>query len=109
MKRLICAALAATISGVSSAGFVDGNLLQKRAKDDGDIDFAYAIGYVVGVADMGDGEEFCLPVNFSAGQALDIAKNFLQKYPDLRHYNAALLVSASLKQKFPCQKKGTGL
>lgn len=66
-------------------------------------------GFVIGVADAMSGRDAavggwraCLPTPVTVAQVTDIAKRYLQRYPERRHYPAANLVAAALAEAFPC-------
>jgi hypothetical protein len=71
-------------------------------------------GYIMGVIDgmlneiddaksMGSNipPEFCIDVNATNEQTVDIVKKFLVDHPDFRHFSAASLVTLALMGPFP--------
>jgi hypothetical protein len=61
-------------------------------------------GYIVRVAGALDEKpgSYCLPTGVTGRQIEDVVKLYLQNHPEARHYSASYLVSAALKEKFPC-------
>lgn len=89
--------------------FNNGNKLHDACKNDRE----YALGYVVGAYDMGqymslwersDGLEprFCSPANSTTGQYTDIVCNYLAEHPEVRTDSASSLMSAALREAWPC-------
>lgn len=97
--KLALASLLFTTSAY--AEFWDGNKLLSRMNGSLDDQFM-ALGYVMGIADAGHGVNHCPPPNVNAGQVQDIAKNYLNTNPAVRHLSADALVMRSLKRVFPC-------
>jgi hypothetical protein len=69
----------------------------------------HALGYIVGVADMGRGFVNCMPENATAGQINDMVKNYLINTPADRHLTGDVIVNKVLKAVWPCAKRGTSL
>jgi hypothetical protein len=46
----------------------------------------------------------CFPANATAGQAVDLVRNYLRNHPEDRHYNAAQLGHFAMIQAWPCSK-----
>ena len=64
------------------------------------------VGYVVGIHDALDGILFCSPnVNLNKMQVVDIVYNYLRDNPQVRQKEGNIVVSAALKQAFPCPSK----
>jgi hypothetical protein len=115
-KAIIAAALAACASAVGAMDwndwikaaqgqpidytyFRDGNRLQADRTQDR----ASFVNYVVGVIDGQRGREgYCLPQGVTAGQMADVVGVFLEKRPEVRHWNGERLVAAALREAFPC-------
>jgi hypothetical protein len=104
--RALILALACTSA---QAEFKDGNSLLSLLKDPAYFNQGYAMGYVVGVADMGLGVVHCAPPNTTAGQLNDMVKNYLENTPAERHLTGDIVVNRVLKAVWPCPKKGTAL
>jgi hypothetical protein len=105
MKKLL---ILLAFCGSAHAEFRDGNKLLSDLQ--GDIyDRMHALGYIVGVADMGRGFVNCMPENATAGQINDMVKNYLINTPADRHMTGDVIVNKVLKAVWPCAKRGTSL
>jgi Rap1a immunity proteins len=105
MKKLL---ILLAFCGSAHAEFRDGNKLLSDLQ--GDIyDRMHALGYIVGVADMGRGFVNCMPENATAGQISDMVKNYLINTPAERHLTGDVIVNKVLKAVWPCAKRGTSL
>jgi hypothetical protein len=105
MKRALLALLMAPmVAQAQNNGFWTGNELLSRMQDEAIVARGVALGYVSGVADTLDGSAYCSP-QITAGQARDVVKLFLERNPGYRHYSAAVLVGAALKEQWPCQRR----
>ena len=96
-------------SGLAHAEFKDGNRLLRDLKEDDYFSKGYAMGYIIGVADMGMGIIHCPPANVTAGQLKDMVQNYLENTPAERHQSGDLIINRILKTMWPCAKKGTAL
>jgi hypothetical protein len=105
MKHIITA-LALVASTTASAEFFTGNDLHERIQSSEPTKQIMALGYIAGVADLGQNDTHCTPTGASLGQLRDIVKQSLVDYPSLRHMDASLLVASALMQTWPCEKKG---
>lgn len=105
MRRALILALA--LSGPAYAEFMDGNKLLKDMKDSSYFLQGHAMGYVVGIADMGLGIVHCAPANVTAGQLNDMIKNYLENMPAERHKTADEIINKVLKTMWPCAKRGS--
>lgn len=112
MKRIVAAALlVAGISGEAGAdGFINGNMLLQYCREPrGTFGFGACSGYVTAIADAlardpVGGYRACMPPDsVTAGQVRDIAVQWLQRNPQLRHYSAEGLVAKALSEAFPCR------
>lgn len=111
MKMFGFAALVAALSfspSITSANsfFLTGNDLWKGCK----INSPEASAYILGVVDTFDVFEsalttkmFCLPANVTGTQLTDMVCKNLKESPDIRHQNAAELVSGTFFTAFPCK------
>jgi len=105
MKKLL---ILLAFCGSAHAEFRDGNKLLSDLQ--GDIyDRMHALGYIVGIADMGRGFVNCMPENATAGQINDMVKNYLINTPADRHLTGDVIVNKVLKAVWPCAKRGTSL
>lgn len=97
---LVLLALAST---ASSAGyFYDGNDL--RRLDEGTLR-----GYVAGIVDLRNSDEFCLPIGVMQSQATAVVKKYLDDNPQEWHRPAFVIVVGALNKSFPCRVGTTGL
>ncbi len=115
MKKLHCtiALVAALVSGSASAQMLDGNKLLdifKKAETAGNhVDWGMSRGYVAGVYDSNIGVNFCSPGSMTLGQLSDMAKNYLEANPAVRHLPAEAIIVYYMSKTWPCAKKGTAL
>ena len=106
MKKILLSLL--LCSSMAHAEFKDGNKLHSDLN--GDIyDKMHAMGYIVGVYDVGRGVLHCGPSNVTAGQINDMIKNYLENIPADRHLTGDTIVNKVLKAVWPCAKKGGSL
>jgi hypothetical protein len=89
----------------AQAEFLDGNKLLNRINGSSTVEEMVALGYVMGVHDVGQGILHCSPSNAQAGQVLDMVRNYLTNTPAERHLSADILVNRVLKIAFPCQQR----
>jgi hypothetical protein len=67
-------------------------------------------GYIAGVADAQSGITICIPPGrVTLGQMFDMVKQTLERVPSERHLSADIYVQASLENRWPCAKKGSGV
>jgi len=105
MRKLLAGLL--MVPTMASAEFMSGNDLYTRMTGTEIGWRMYALGYVVGVYDVGVHVHFC-PTNennITAGQVKDIAERYLANNPGLRDKNAYMLVRESLRQVWPCANR----
>lgn len=107
MKKFISTVLLLS-STTAFADFYTGNELLERLNDP---DRVYlGMGYIAGVSDLGAGEYHCAPGEVTLGQARDMVRSYLVSNPSNRHMSAAVLVTFTLMERWPCpQKKGKNL
>lgn len=105
MKKAILAALICIAPAVQ-AEFWDGNKLWGNLNEPAGFSNGAALGFVIGVHDLGEGVLHCSPSSINAGQAKDVVVAYLQEFPSLRHNAAQLLVTRALARAWPCPKKG---
>lgn len=108
MKRVatLLLALAATTAQANTQ-FLHGNDLLATMNADSPTRNGIALGYVMGVFDRGTGILHCAPVGVTAGQARDMVKNYLEKFPQDRHNAADVIVTHVLMSAWPCPRKGS--
>jgi hypothetical protein len=83
---------------------ISGNQLFSNcsAKEDS-VEFGRCVGYVAGVADLGDGAVFCIPPGkVTYRQLKDITMKFLTDQPAMRSEPASTLMAAILIAHYPC-------
>lgn len=102
MKKVLLSLILGACS-VARADFYTGNELLERLNDP---DRVYlGMGYVAGVSDMGAGEYHCAPGEATMGQLRDMVHRSLTNAPTTRHMSAAVLVTLTLMDAWPCPKK----
>lgn len=106
MKKLMALALL-MLSTAASAQYYTGNDLLERLNDPAR-DF-FAMGYIAGVSDLGLREYHCPPQTVTLGQMRDMVYRSLTNNPSNRHMSAAVLVTVTFMEKWPCAKKGGNL
>jgi Rap1a immunity proteins len=116
MRRtiLVAVALCWFISETANAGtyFNDGNQLFDKCKDhehspqyyDKALSTSACRQYVLGVVDaLRDAGTFCIPDHsVQLNQLVDVVTPYLRDHSEKRHLPASDLVTAALKEKFPC-------
>lgn len=107
MKKLLIVLLLATSS--ARAQFLSGNELYSNITATEDYKRLYAMGYVAGIADVGNKALHCINQGVTMGQVFDVTKKYLERNPEIRDYAAESLVVVALAQAWPCatKKKGT--
>jgi hypothetical protein len=113
MRRAILVAVVLTSIWSEQATAIDGNKLFEHCEffstarlPPHPLDASkggYCIGYIVGVHDaLVSKGNFCVPDGVTGGQLGDVVKLYLRNHPEGRHLSADELVTAALKEKFPC-------
>ena len=102
-KKLIATALL-TISSVSHAEFIDGNLLLSRMLGN-ETDQVYSLAYTIGVADASMNTHWCPPEKMKSSEVHEITKAILIASPTKRHLSADVFVLAALRGTYPCANK----
>lgn len=103
MKKLIAGLL--LVPCFAHAGFDTGNELFSKMNDESQARRMYALGFVLGVHDMLEGDLVCAGDNVTAGQLRDIVKKFLTENPSMRNRPAVILSGIAMAQAFPCAKQ----
>ena len=103
MKKFL--AIALLIPSIASAQFLTGNKLLEHMKSENLGLNGMAVGYVIAVSDVYQGELHCSGSNVTSGQSRDVVRKFLETNPALRDMAADLLVMLALGEAFPCQQK----
>jgi hypothetical protein len=102
MKRLVLTL--AMFAGAAQAEFLDGNQLLERMNGS-NMDKMLALGYVMAASDAVRGIRTCnVPPTITAGQTHDIVKGYLERFPQIRHFTADVLVSRALEVMWPCER-----
>ena len=99
------AAILLCVSISAHAEFKDGNDLLNDMDSAHTVNQAVALGYVMGVADVGIGYLHCAPANVKAGQLRDMVQNYLRNTPAERHLSADTTINKILKVTWPCPKR----
>lgn len=107
MKR-IASALLLVASLSANAEFMSGNKLLDALNMEPGIQRGAAMGYIMGISDMGWGFTHCTPGSVTLGQILDLVRNHLTASPEIRHRTGDILVTQVLGATWPCQKKQKG-
>ena len=107
MKHTILAL--ALICGNAQADFFTGNDLLQRIDSESHGEKMLAIGYVMGVFDVGQSVIHCAPPSVTSGQVRDMAAAYLRGFPAKRNKGAEFLINEVLAATWPCPKKGIGL
>jgi hypothetical protein len=115
MCRAILVIVALTLLWSERAFAIDGNKLYEACEFFGPRiptspadanQGGYCIGFIQGVrVSLGKSGIFCVPTReegVTGGQVGYVVKLYLREHPELRHFSAADLVAAALKEKFPC-------
>jgi hypothetical protein len=107
MKHTILAL--ALICGNAQAEFYTGNDLLQRIDSESHGEKMLALGYVIGVFDVGQSVLHCSPSNVTAGQVRDMTASYLRNFPAKRNKTAESLINEVLTAAWPCPKKGVNL
>ena len=107
MKKLLI--IAALMCSSAHAQFKSGNELRSDHISSNAIDRGISLGFVMGVADAGNGFLFCMPRNATAGQVQDMTMATINNHPEIRHLRANEIVEYTLRRAWPCEKKGGGV
>jgi hypothetical protein len=106
MRRaiLVAVALCCFVVGGADAYFENGNSLYGHCQKPRISVFgALCGGYVSGVLDALENlGASCVPGEATREQVTDVVTLYLRDHPEKRHLSASELVTAALKEKFPC-------
>lgn len=111
MKGTDMKAMIATLALVccsAHAEFRDGNKLLSEIVSDNYQANSLALGYIMGVADVGYGATHCAPGSVTSGQMRDMVRNWLTDNPQYRHFMGDVIVAGVLRNTWPCAKKEKG-
>ena len=94
-----------TLAAPALAWFYDGNrlldLCEREGRGEATWSGGVCYGFIMGAYDA-QARSSCIPSGVKTAQIFDIAKMFLRDHPEKRQMPAAGLVSAAIKEKFPC-------
>jgi len=107
MINRVTAIVLLTLSLSVQAEFKDGNDLLKDLESNNLVDEMVALGYIIGVSDVGVGIIHCVPHGVRAKQLVDMTRNYLKLYPSDRHLSADTLINRMLKAQWPCKRSNT--
>lgn len=107
--RWSVALLALAACSSASAQFMSGNKLLSDHNSNHSVEKGIALGFVMGVADAGNGILFCAPRTSTAGQLQDMVMATLNNHPEIRHLRANEIIEYTLRRAWPCEKKGSAL
>lgn len=102
MKKLIAVIL--MVPSMAMAEYMSGNMLLQRIRSDDAFERLVALGYVMGVSDVGQGKIHCAGSQVTSGQARDVVRQYLERNPSVRDFSADTLVMAALQDAWPCPK-----
>ena len=113
MKELVLVVALALSGSHAGAVLFDGSELLRKLQSINPVDRAAAVGYVASISDtneaffvtnaVGPFRCFAIPAGVTADQLGDIARNWLEKNPEVRSENAIRLVSRALADSYPCK------
>jgi hypothetical protein len=106
IKKWVAAVL--MVPSIASAEFFSGNDILSKLDSSETMQRIHAMGFVQGVYDVYTSVTFCPPAGVTAGQARDIARNFLYHNPAIRHKTAESLINEAFKQVWPCANNRSG-
>lgn len=113
VAALFCLVAAPAVPGMKRSAFLDGSKLAEACGDGTAFDVGLCHGYVFGIVDSAENSGFakgprmwCWPDDLSSEQAMDrsveAVKLYLHDHPGNRQFTGNSLVTAALKEKFPC-------
>lgn len=104
MKKFIAALL--LVPTMAHAAFFTGNQLLTKINGDS-LDRIHAIGYIQGAVDAYGGATICPPPTVTAGQLMDMIKNYLTNTPAVRHRAADVIIMEALEPVWPCKNRSS--
>lgn len=106
MVRHVALLLILAMPVSANAGFQSGNALLRDINTRSGPDYMFAMGYVAGVFDALADVTHCVTADgVTQGQAVLIAKKYLEAHPEELHMAADELLSRAFKNAFPCAEK----
>jgi len=117
-NRLILAALLLILSVNADAQYVSGNTLHELCRhNETEADFDPAcVWFITGALDMYIALKyttnvpepaFCMPENAIRRQSVDVVRDYLENHPENRHFDAIVIILASMAIAFPCEADTT--
>lgn len=106
-KTTLALMAAACLAASSSAYALSGNDLMKWLPDyeqNNGFSGGLYLGYVSGIADLGNKILFCSKQNVTRGQLAAIVGKYLRNHPESWQEEASTLVAAAIEEAFPCPK-----
>lgn len=103
MKKLItiCALVIASAAAPAHASFESGNSLASGLEKHQ----PWALGYIEGIADLGDGTLFCFPVGTTVRQLRIATEKAINERPTALTGSAADIVYLAFSDNWPCKKE----
>lgn len=93
----------------TNASFYSGFEIKTRLEgwgkltDENAISSSMGAGYVVGIADQGNGLFFCMPEGVTVGQLVSMSLKYLNENPEMLNKAADILITKNLRNVWPCQ------
>lgn len=94
------------LAGSAQAQIRTGNTLLDDLQSENVVNRMFAVGYISGVADFGNGGNHCIPNRATFGQMSEIIRKFVSENPEIRDISADVIVLGVLQKTWPCAKKG---
>jgi hypothetical protein len=109
-RHCLPAALLLLLPLAASANFLDGDELIARCTSARPDSVNTCLGYLTGIADSDSGAPawrmqkslFCIPQGVTVVQLRRTLLDYLQRHPEERDFNAAMLVGNAFIESFPC-------
>lgn len=106
-KAIFAAVLVSLAPAASLAGFIDGTNLVNFCRNHPQAASDYLMGLVDGAvlnqSDLGfTRSKICIPDTAYASQVRDVACQYLENHPEVRHLGAADILLGHLSETFPC-------
>ena len=102
---LACACTVAQAQTPGTGTFWTGNDLLAKMTSTTEGERWQALGYIMGATDVGQGTNFCIPGQVTAGQLSDIIKQHLESAPAARHIIAGAHILYAFSKVWPCAQR----
>jgi hypothetical protein len=103
----VALALALAWGTPAKASFTTGDELKKWCDDKSPACSAYVRGAVDDLLfrqiAAGEKKQMCLPEDIEVSQLVDIVARYLEAYPGISHWSAAILIHNALDEKYGCR------